>query len=260
MPVNRAKDPDREIYFEIFLIYIAVALIMLSDNTWLVVLGWFLIFGAISSLWDVRKRLKKLKPVPEAMLRRTESALRKLELTEPHVFVDTETTGLSYNDEIIEIAVVSENGEVLLDTLIKHTSRAEISKEAWSVHGIKKRHLKKSPSWDEIYPQFLEAVDGKNILTYNASFDQKLINQTCDAWDLPNPSNKYLCVMKAYAAHVGKYKSDEYRTQYKWWKLEDAIFVYPECAIGGTPHRALVDCEQTRRLTKKLKNVCNELT
>lgn len=60
--------------------------------------------------------------------------------------MDTETTGLSDDDEIIEIAVISEDGEVLLDTFVKHTSRVEISKGARNIHGIKKRSLKNAPS------------------------------------------------------------------------------------------------------------------
>jgi len=47
---------------------------------------------------------------------------------------------------------------------------------------------------------------------------------------------------------------------YKWWKLLDAMLVYPECAYGDNPHRALVDCEQTRLLTKKLIELANNPT
>lgn len=223
----------------------------------LIVLGWLLILGSVTEYWEIFKLLKELKPIPEAMISRTKSGLSKLKLIEAHVFVDTETTGLSDNDEIIEIAVISEDGEVLLDTFVKHTSRVEISKGARNIHGIKKRSLKNSPSWDEIYPKFMEAVKGKNILTYNSDFDKRLINQTCLAWNLPKPLNKYFCVMKLYAAHVGKFKDNGKNKEYKWWKLSDAMFVYPECAYGDKPHRALVDCEQTRLLTKKLIKLAN---
>ena len=59
-----------------------------------------------------------------------------------------------------------------------------------------------------------------------------LINQTCLAWNLPKPLNKYFCVMKLYAAHVGKFKDNGKNKEYKWWKLLDAMLVYPECAYG----------------------------
>jgi|TARA_R110002153_G_scaffold120048_2_gene265235 DNA polymerase-3 subunit epsilon len=239
---------------------IAVSLIIFTENLILIVIGWLMVLGFIGNYWETRKLLKELKPIPEAMISRTKSGLSKLKLTEAHVFVDTETTGLSDDDEIIEIAVISEDGEVLLDTFVKHTSRVEISKGARNIHGIKKRRLKNAPSWDEIYPKFMDAVKGKNILTYNSDFDERLINQTCLAWNLPKPLNKYFCVMKLYAAHVGQFKDNGKNKEYKWWKLLDAMLVYPECAYGDKPHRALVDCEQTRRLTKQLIELANNPT
>ena len=66
--------------------------------------------------------------------------------------------------------------------------------------------------------------------------------------------------MKLYAAHVGKFKDNGKNKEYKWWKLLDAMLVYPECAYGDKPHRALVDCEQTRLLTKKLIELANNPT
>ena len=121
---------------------IAVSLIIFTENMILIVLGWLLILGFVTEYWKTFKLLKELKPIPEAMISRTESGLSKLKLTEAHVFVDTETTGLSDNDEIIEIAVISEDGEVLLDTFVKHTSRVEISKGARNIHALRNVALK----------------------------------------------------------------------------------------------------------------------
>tara|TARA_B100001093_G_scaffold314449_1_gene300017 strand:+ start:109 stop:822 length:714 start_codon:yes stop_codon:yes gene_type:complete len=234
-----------------------VSLIIFTENTILIVLGWLLIIGFVAEYWKTFKLLKELQSIPEAMISRTKSGLSKLKLTEAHVFVDAETTGISDDDEIIEIAVISENDEVLLDTFVKHTSRVEISKGAGNIHGIKKRSLKNAPSWDELYPKFIEAIEGRNTLTYNSDFDERLINQTCLAWNLPKPPNKYFCVMKLYAAQVDRFKENGKNKEYKRWKLLDAMLVYPECAYGDKPHRALVDCEQTRLLTKKLIKSAN---
>ncbi len=64
--------------------------------------------------------------------------------------------------------------------------------------------------------------------------------------------------MKLYGAHtlkiLGKWKSK----QYKWWNLLDSMFVYPVFVYGEEPHRALVDCEQTRLLIKKVIDLVND--
>ncbi|MDY0136377.1 MAG: hypothetical protein RBS36_04320 [Thiomicrospira sp.] len=53
----------------------------------------------------------------------------------PAVYLDTETTGLSIKDgaELLEIAIVEENGTVLLDTFVKPKHATEWP-EAMAVH------------------------------------------------------------------------------------------------------------------------------
>lgn len=51
-----------------------------------------------------------------------------------YIILDTETTGLDNTAEIVEISVINDQGEVLLDTLIKPTK--PIPGDATAIHGI----------------------------------------------------------------------------------------------------------------------------
>lgn len=68
------------------------------------------------------------------------------------IILDTETTGLDINDQIIEIAVISTNGQVLLDTLVNiacldHTAQDNV------IHGITDEMLEDAPTFAGIYSE-----------------------------------------------------------------------------------------------------------
>ncbi|HFJ9374854.1 TPA: 3'-5' exonuclease [Bacillus nitratireducens] len=66
-----------------------------------------------------------------------------------YVVLDTQTTGLSENDEIVEIAITDLDGKTLLNTLIKPT--ISISNDATTLHGITNETVAKGQSWSDVY-------------------------------------------------------------------------------------------------------------
>ena len=219
-------------------------------ESWLFIgLSMFMIAVGLAGMFG---RDDDLQPIPEGLKNRTTKALKSLKSSTEGVYVDTETSGLDWNDEIIEIAVISESGEVLMNNLVKPTSRVVISKEATSVHGITHRMLKNAATWEELYPEFIRHLGDKVVRTYNAEFDKRLIMQTCKAWELPKPKNEFLCIMKAYATHAGHYKNKA--RHYKWWKLETITGrIYTDCRVKGKRHRALTDCKEAYAVTQKMR-------
>ena len=217
----------------------------------LVIFG-FLAFSGVVTFGSYYFQRKRFLPIPEAIASRSEKALKKIVSGTDGIYVDVETTGIDWDDEVIEIAVLDEDGQVLLDSLIRPTSRTSISKEAKKTHKISKRMLKKEPTWETIYPLLKELLEGKVIRTYNADFDKRLLEQTCKAWDLPIFTNQFVCIMKAYSIHAGHLK-DRSR-DYKWWKLNDITFwVYPDGRVKGRRHRALTDCREAHAVAKKME-------
>ncbi|CAH0535465.1 hypothetical protein VST7929_03039 [Vibrio stylophorae] len=78
-----------------------------------------------------------------------------------NIYLDTETTGLDDNAEIIEISIISESGHVLLDTLVKPSQT--VSAEATAIHGITDADLVGAPTWPEIKIAFFISLSNPII-------------------------------------------------------------------------------------------------
>ncbi|MFF4647480.1 exonuclease domain-containing protein [Streptomyces sp. NPDC001389] len=91
-------------------------------------------------------------------------------LVDPNVVVlDTETTGLHGEARIIELAVLSSSGEVLLDTLLNPGE--PVPRESSEIHGIKDADLIGAPTFSDVLVQLTGLLDGRRCLIYNAPFD-----------------------------------------------------------------------------------------
>ncbi|WP_240522343.1 3'-5' exonuclease [Bacillus toyonensis] len=152
------------------------------------------------------------------------------------VILDTETTGLTLRDQIIEISVIDLTGKILLNSLVKPT--IIIPAEATSVHGITNEMVHGAPSWTTIYKELREVTVGKTILIYNAKFDLGMIENTCIANQVEFKDFKSTCVMKMYADYVDSKR---------WISLSDVT----ELTIK---HRAAADCFAVLDLLQQLKN------
>ena len=91
------------------------------------------------------------------------------------VFLDTETTGLSYRDghKIVEIACI-ETLDLIPTGNIFHkliNPKRSIPEEAFKVHGFSEEFLKDKVTFDKIADEFLNFIKEKKIIIHNASFD-----------------------------------------------------------------------------------------
>lgn len=101
----------------------------------------------------------------------------KLINSERIVVIDTETTGLTYADEIIEIAVLSTAGDVLLHSLVKPSR--PIPAASTEIHHITDEMVANAPTWAEVYPRLMEVLGDKRWIGWKSEFDARLITQTC---------------------------------------------------------------------------------
>ena len=114
------------------------------------------------------------------------------------IFLDTETTGLSpeNGDRIIEIGCV----ELLHRKLTGNNLHLYINPErdshedALRVHGITTEFLKDKPKFGEIVDQFLDYIEGAEVIIHNAPFDIGFLNK-----ELERVGKKPL---KAYVSNV----------------------------------------------------------
>ncbi|HHL2561176.1 TPA: 3'-5' exonuclease [Yersinia enterocolitica] len=170
------------------------------------------------------------------------------------LILDTETTGLGKDAEIIEISIIDCTGKILLDTLVKPLKA--IPAEATAIHGITNDMVANAPTWKDIHHQFVALSNDHTLLIYNASFDSRLIFQTAAANNCQFSGKKYIfdaeCVMKTYAEYFGQW--DQKRNKFKWQRLSNAA-EQQDVVIDGTPHRALADCKTTLGVIRAMAGV-----
>jgi len=154
------------------------------------------------------------------------------------VILDTETTGTLEFDEIVQVAILSCDGETLLDTLVHPTQ--PILFEAIAIHGITNDDVEDAPLFPEVYKKLEEIIHEKRIVIYNSQFDVRLIKQSLSKHNLLpiGLDLEYVdCAMLMYSAWVGELWP---YGGYKWHKLE----------YGD--HTALGDCRAVLELIKKM--------
>lgn len=167
------------------------------------------------------------------------------------VVIDTETTGLDENAEVIEVAAVNAEGEVLLNTLVKPLN--SIPEEATAIHGITNEMVSNAPSWPEVIGRLILACGEHDYLAYNSDYDSRLIEQTTSEHfgaitPLFQPFiDGHFCVMRLYAEYRGVAKGNGY----KWHKLVDAA-AHEGVVSDGQAHRALADCQMTLGIIKAM--------
>lgn len=96
------------------------------------------------------------------------------------IFLDTETTGLSFKDghKIVEIACI-ETKDLIPTKKIFHkfiNPKRDVPLEAFKVHGFTKDFLSEKQTFDEVADEFLRFIEGKKIIIHNKDFDLSFLN------------------------------------------------------------------------------------
>lgn len=175
------------------------------------------------------------------------------------VILDTETTGLDDAARIVEIAVVTTAGRILINETVDPGE--PIPRRATRIHGITDHDVTGAATWADLYPRLRATLEGRRVVIYNSTFDLGMFTlevRRAEAdrpaddpaaylagladladgagvrLDRPDPRawvddlrDRTSCAMDAYATWVGEV--DDYYGGYRWWPLN-----------GG--HRAISDC------------------
>lgn len=179
-------------------------------------------------------------------------------LKSDYVVIDTETTGLGEDAEIIEIAVINMRGEVLLDTLVKPTQ--SIPPEVTEINHITNEMVADAPVWRDVFPKVLDIISHHKWLAWNSGFDARMLEQTCVNTIFPNKSACYgaAIVSRIHTSHIdakavydqwyGEF--DEKRKAFKRQSLTTAAARHGVSVEGA--HRALADCKMILAVLKKV--------
>jgi DNA polymerase-3 subunit epsilon len=163
------------------------------------------------------------------------------------VIVDTETSGIDGQAEVLQIVIVNAWGRVAFSSLIKPGKPIDECGEAFAVNGISNAMVEWMPYMSDLRHLLAGLIlsSGKPVIAYNAAFDQRMLAQSASSsfnlrpWD---------CAMLRYAEFAGE--PGRYG-DYKWHQLQRA------CAGMGLPmdrnwHDAAADALATYELIEAL--------
>jgi DNA polymerase-3 subunit epsilon len=93
------------------------------------------------------------------------------------LILDTETTGLTAEDEIVEIAIVNCAGDLLYNQMVKPSQ--PIPPEVTAIHGITDGEVENCPTWPDVWPLVKDWISGRTVIAYNAVFDRDMLSNSC---------------------------------------------------------------------------------
>ena len=179
-------------------------------------------------------------------LRRKAAKQNRFEALRNYTVVDLETTGLDpLQNEILEFGAVKVRKGETIDRYEKlvHVS-GDVPTVISQITGITTElALQKGESLKESLIEFLEFIEGEQLLFYNVPFDMGFLVQACGICDLPVPENPCIDVLKmAHKKLIGM-------SNYKLNTLAEHF------GLDKQKHRALADCILTQQVFLKLNEI-----
>jgi len=96
------------------------------------------------------------------------------------IFLDTETTGLSFSEghKIVEIACIETNDMIPTNKVFHKliNPKRSVPEAAFKIHGFSLEYLNDKETFDQIADELLTFINGKKIIIHNASFDLGFLN------------------------------------------------------------------------------------
>ena len=133
------------------------------------------------------------------------------------LYVDTETTGLSASDEIVEIAIINDDGEALLNTLVRPVYHS-LWPEAQAIHGISPKEVAHAPTYDELRPTIRGLFQDQEVVIYNKAYDSQYLGSELGA------AKSVQCCMLLFDEHYGEW--NHRYGNYKWQNLVVGLICY----------------------------------
>ena len=158
---------------------------------------------------------------------------------------DTETTGLNpEKDEVLQLAIVDENGSTLFNEYFKpqrHTSWDEAER----IHMISPQQVQWGFSLEQSVQRVSDILNSAStVIGYNVGFDVQFLQHA--GVSVPRTYD----VMKEFSEIYGEW--NEYFKNYKWQSLSKCAEYY---GYKFSAHNALEDAKATVFCYRKMKGV-----
>ena len=166
------------------------------------------------------------------------------------VFLDTETTGLSFRDghKIVEIACI-ETKDLIATGQIFHkliNPQRNMPDEAFKVHGFSQEFLSDKQTFKQIVDEFLSFIKDKKIIIHNASFDLSFLDGELASIQKEKINKKLVIDSLEVARNKFPGTSNSLDALCKRFNID---------LSRRTKHNALLDCELLREVYINLLEV-----
>jgi len=159
------------------------------------------------------------------------------------IFLDTETTGLSFKDghKVVEIACV-ETKDLIATGKIFHrilNPKRTMPEEAFKIHGFSDEYLKDKETFDRIADEFLDFIKNKKIIIHNAPFDLGFLDGELNALKKNKINREFIIDSLEIARNKFPGNSNSLDALCKRFNID---------LSRRTKHNALLDCELLREV------------
>jgi len=166
------------------------------------------------------------------------------------IFLDTETTGLSFKDghKIVEIACI-ETKDLIPTGNVFHkliNPKRNVPDEAFKVHGFSSDFLSDKETFDQIADGFLNFIKEKKIIIHNAPFDLAFLNGELSAIKKMSVNTKLVIDSLEIARNKFPGTSNSLDALCRKFNID---------LSKRTKHNALLDCELLREVYINLLDV-----
>ena len=166
------------------------------------------------------------------------------------IFLDTETTGLSFKDghKIVEIACI-ETKDLIPTGKVFHkliNPKRNVPDEAYKVHGFTEEFLREKEIFEKISDDFLNFIKDKKIIIHNAPFDLSFLNGELEKVKKDRINKKFVIDSLEIARNKFPGTSNSLDALCKKFNVD---------LSRRTKHNALLDCELLREVYINLLDV-----
>ena len=186
---------------------------------------------------------------PARRLRKGALAWRELLDRHDVLILDTETTGLAADAEVIEVAVLDTTGATRFETL--SLPQWEIPSAASAIHGLTRKVLLKEGArpWPDVHAELAPVLEGASVvLAWNAGFDQRMLEQTAAFHWLTLPQVQWRDLLADFRAMTGEEPRKGRHTLAATVERTGAI-------VNGPSHRAAGDCRAVLAIMRAVAQV-----
>ncbi len=166
------------------------------------------------------------------------------------VFLDTETTGLSFRDghKVVEIACI-ETKDLIATGKVFHkliNPKRSMPEEAFKVHGFSQEFLSDKETFEQVADEFLNFIKDKKIIIHNASFDLGFLDGELRSIQKEKINKKMIIDSLEVARNKFPGTSNSLDALCKRFNIN---------LSRRTKHNALLDCELLREVYINLLDV-----